>query len=286
MRLPTAVPDVVTTATGRGVPAAASPRAMPERQERGGALVDAHVQRHLGRTIGARRCGHERVRHRSGARARAQDEVLDAVHRERGDQFARKRADAVGHTITSRSRARSTPSTGTRGSAHRVGREQQAGAEPARVRQLRQRARERDARRPAQRKTPSRWTPPPAARPLGNLEARLDPAQRRHLEHDDVGGVCGDHGVGVAWEPHGLVGGDGRVHAPPQRREIRDRRARLLHVLEPIEPSAARGKLQFGERAHRVVNIPRAVRVDAHSPPGPSAPATASTRAASWSVDP
>ena len=133
-------------------------------------------------------------------------------------------------------------------------------AEPARVRQLGQRGGQRDPGRQADGGLDRAGHDDRQPDPLGDLEGGAHPAERRHLEHGDVGGVERDDPVGVLGPPDRLVRGD-RHRAPgpgqpdPQRGQVLDGRARLLDVLE-VEA------VERPDGAFRRVEVPAAVRVD------------------------
>ena len=92
--------------------------------------------------------------------------------------------------------------------------------------------------------------------------AGATPAQRRDLEHDDVGGAGEGHPQRVLGLADALVGRDRHVDAgpgqgPPERGEPVEVGARLLGVLEVV-------RRQRRQRGDRLLDRPGAVGVDPH----------------------
>ena len=120
----------------------------------------------------------------------------------------------------------------------------------------------------------------PALRARSRSAAR-DPAERRDLDHDDVGGLRAHHPHRVLGLADRLVGGDRHVDPAPgqvdaQRRQLLDRGARLLGVLQVRRP-ASRRSASHGRRPRPS----RRWRRPGPAPAGPSASRTAATRARS-----
>ncbi|BDZ41291.1 hypothetical protein GCM10025865_05900 [Paraoerskovia sediminicola] len=144
---------------------------------------------------------------------------------------------------------------------HGVLGEQGGRREAARVRQLGERGRERHACGDPDGGLDRRRHDDGKPDLLGQVEARLHPAERLHLEDDDVGGLRADHGERVLGPADRLVGGDGHVDGPAHRRELRDVGARLLDVLEP-----SGGAVQHADPGDRLVRRPGAVGIDPDEP--------------------
>ena len=142
---------------------------------------------------------------------------------------------------------------------HDVGLEQLHGREPAGVRQLRQRGRERDARGDPDRRLQRRRHDHGQPDVLGDPQAGAHATERLHLEHRHVGGLELAHPVGVGGPADRLVGGDGYADGPAYPRQVLDGGDRLLDVLEP-----ARGPVEHRDVRHGGVQVPEPVDVDAH----------------------
>ena len=93
---------------------------------------------------------------------------------------------------------------------------------------------------------------------LGDAQARPDPTERLHLQHRDVGRLELPHPVGIGRPSDRLVRGDEDRRTPPHRRQILDRGARLLDVLQ-----AAGRPLQQLQRRDGGVDVPGPVGVHA-----------------------
>ena len=146
-----------------------------------------------------------------------------------------------------------------RRSGDEVAVEQRAGAQPAGEVQLGQRAGQRDpGGQPDARLQRGRHHARQPGR-LGHPQRPAHPAQRRALEHRDVGGAGDGHPQRVVGPADRLVGGDPDVDPAADRRELVDRGAGLLHVLQP-----AGGAVQRADGRDRRVDVPGPVGVDAH----------------------
>ncbi len=75
----------------------------------------------------------------------------------------------------------------------------------------------------------------------GDREQRRNTAQRSNFQHGDVGGAGADHGQRVAGLADALVGGDRHVDQAAQLRELVDRGAGLLEVLQRAGHRQRRG---------------------------------------------
>ena len=70
------------------------------------------------------------------------------------------------------------------------------------------------------------------AEPAGDVQRGTHPAERRDLDHRDVGGAERGHPLRVAGQPDRLVGGDRNPATAPDLGELFDGAARLLDVLQ------------------------------------------------------
>ena len=138
--------------------------------------------------------------------------------------------------------------------------QQPYGVQPARVRELGQRRRQRhpggDPHRGLQGARHDHRQPDLG----GDLQAGPYAAERLHLEHGDVGRAPAGHQVGVVGAADRLVGRDRDVHAgpgqgDPEGDELVDGPARLLGVLQPVAG-------QPPQRVGRLPHVPGTVGVD------------------------
>ncbi len=154
------------------------------------------------------------------------------------------------------------PATRQQGRGRHVGGQQGGGAEPAGVRQVGQRGGQRDAGGEPDGGVDGAGHDDRQAARLRHLQGPPHPGQRRHLDHDDVGGAGDRHAQRVLRLADALVGGDrdvqpgpGQLH--PQGRQLLHGRAGLLGVLQVV------GR-ERPQRGQRVLDRPRGVGVDAH----------------------
>jgi hypothetical protein len=128
--------------------------------------------------------------------------------------------------------------------------------EPARVRQLGQCGRERDAGGDPDRRLAHRGDERRDPRRFGNLQRGPHTAERLDLENDNVGGFERGKAAGIIERADALVGGDGYVDATPESGEVVEGGDGLLDELEveACEPPD-----------HRLgrFDVPRTVGVDA-----------------------
>ncbi|CAB4714019.1 unannotated protein [freshwater metagenome] len=97
---------------------------------------------------------------------------------------------------------------------------------------------------------------------LGDAQTGPHAAERLHLQHRDVGSLQLPHPVGVGRAADRLVGGDRHCDGTPHGRELLDRGARLLDVLQ-----TAGRPVEHRDRAAGGVDVPEPVDVDAHPTP-------------------
>ena len=147
--------------------------------------------------------------------------------------------------------------------------------QPAGVRQLRQGGGQRDPGGDADRGLQRRGHDHRQTDLLGDPQAGRDPAERLHLEDGDVGGRQPGHPQRVLGPADRLVGGDRDVDAAAHRRQLLDRAAGLLDVLQPRDRSSSRIMRTAVSTSQPPLASTRTW------PSGPSASRTASTRARS-----
>ena len=227
-RLAAAVPDVVTTATGR-----CDPLASPRARNAGRPLVDPGVQGDP--LVGGQGEGERRVARARGRAPRRSSPARPAGRpprwRARSDGFtsddpaARPRPRPSGGASAPPGRGPRPPGPAASGSTagpthgqepvdrqqrrgHHVVGEQLHRGQPAGVGQLRQGRRQRDPGGDADARLHGARDHDRHADVLGDPQAGPDAAERLHLEHGDVGRLEVAHPVGVGRAPDRLVGGD------------------------------------------------------------------------------
>ena len=141
--------------------------------------------------------------------------------------------------------------------------EQRQRVQPAREVQLRQRPGQRElGRQPDAGLQRGRHDTREPGR-LGHPQRARHPAQRRALEHRDVRSTGDGDPQGVVGAADRLVRGDPHVHPPPDGRQLVDRAAGLLDVLQ-----TARSPVERADGRDGRVDVPGPVGVDPHRTAG------------------